>query len=323
MLFYRKDIFVELGLEVPETWDDVEGVIRALSENQMEMGFTQAVHQIYMYQSGIEWFKSAEDFEEGITRDSRDYLRTVGIASNLDTNGALDAFQRMTEWFTLYGEPVSFDFANRFRTGEMPIAIAAYTMYNQLRVFAPEIAGLWEFVQLPGVKQADGTIKHTAPATPQAVMMMKDAADDITDEQDVTESKKAQNAWRYLQWWVSTPTQERFGQEQVAIMGTAAKYNTANVEALVGQSWTAQEKTNLMQQFRSLKGTPMSPGNYIVARFTNFAFYNVVDDGQVASEAMLGYVDDINHELSRKRAEYGFLTMEEYEEELKEKGIEV
>ncbi len=323
MLFYRKDIFVELGLDVPETWDDVEGIIRALSENQMEMGFSQAVHQIYMYQSGIEWFKSAEDFEEGITRDSRDYLRTVGIASNLDTNGALDAFQRMTEWFTLYGEPVSYDFANRFRTGEMPIAIAAYTTYNQLKVFAPEIAGLWEFVQLPGVKQADGTIKHTAPATPQAVMMMKDAADDISDGQDVTESRKAQNAWKYLQWWVSTPTQERFGQEQVAIMGTAAKYNTANVEALVGQSWTAQEKTNLMQQFRSLKGTPMSPGNYIVARFTNFAFYNVVDDGQVASEALLGYVDDINHELSRKRAEYGFLTMEEYEEELKEKGIEV
>ncbi len=323
MLFYRKDIFVDLELDVPETWDDVEGVIRALSENQMEMGFSQALTQIYMYQSGIEWFKSAEDYEEGIDRNSREYLRTVGIETNLDCNEALDAFQRMTEWFTLYGEPVSYDFANRFRTGEMPIAIANYTTYNQLRVFAPEIAGLWEFVQLPGVKRADGTINHASPATPQAVMMMKDAADDISEGQDVTESKKAQNAWKYLQWWVSTPTQERFGQEQVAIMGTAAKYNTANVDALVGQSWTAQEKTNLMQQFRSLKGTPMSPGNYIVARFTNFAFYNVVDDGQVASEAMLGYVDDINHELSRKRDEYGFLTMEEYKEELKAKGIEV
>ena len=67
----------------------------------------------------------------------------------------------------------------------------------------------------------------------------------------------------------------------------------------------------------------MSPGNYIVARFTNFAFYNVVDDGKPAADAMLGYVDDINQELSRKRDEYGFLTMEEYKEELKAKGIEV
>ena len=328
MLFYRKDIFVELGLEVPETWDDVEGIIRALSENQMEMGFSQAMTQIYMYQNDIEWFESAENYQEyydePITRDSREYLRTVGIATNLDSNGALDAFQRMTEWFTLYGEPVSFDFANRFRTGEMPIAISAYSTYNQLRVFAPEIAGLWEFVQLPGVERVDenGTkyIDHSTPGTPQAVMMMKDAVDDIDiNSQDITESKKAQNSWAFLQWWVSKDTQERFGQEQVALMGTAAKYNTANVDALLGQSWTAQEKKNLEQQFASLKGTPMSPGNYIVARFTNFAFYNVVDDGEVAAEAMRGYVDDIDHELSRKRAEYGFLTKEEYFEEL---GIE-
>ena len=338
MLFYRKDIFVELGLDVPETWDDVEGIIRALSENQMEMGFSQAMTQIYMYQSGIEWFESSDNYKEYYPNPeaedltpgnhNREYLRTVGIATNLDSNGALDAFQRMTEWFTLYGEPVSYDFANRFRTGEMPIAIAAYSTYNQLKVFAPEIAGLWEFVQLPGVERTGVNdkgetvtyIDHSTPGTPQAVMMMKDAADDIDPEtQDVTDSKKAQNAWAFLQWWVSKSSQEKFGQEQVALMGTAAKFNTANVDALLGQSWTAQEKTNLEQQFASLKGTPMSPGNYIVARFTNFAFYNVVDDGEVASEAMRGYVDDIDHELSRKRAEYNFLTKEEYFEEL---GIE-
>ncbi len=331
MLFYRKDIFVELGLKVPETWDEVEATIRALSEKQMEMGFTQSLTQIYMYQSGIEWFESAENYQdyydETITKDSREYLRTVGIATNLGSNGALDAFQRMTEWFTLYGEPVSFDFANRFRTGELPIAISNYTSYNQLKVFAPEIAGLWEFVQLPGVEhkyvdengEEQTYINHATPSVTQAVMMMKDAADDLTEGQDVTQSEKAQNAWAFLQWWVSTPTQERFGQEQVALMGTAAKYNTANVDALLGQSWTAQEKLNLEQQFASIKGTPMSPGNYIVGRYTNFAFYNVVDDGEVASQALLGYVDDIDHELSRKRAEYGFLTKEDYYEEL---GIE-
>lgn len=324
MLFYRKDIFVELGLKVPETWDDVESVIRALSENQLEMGFSQALTQIYMYQSDVDWFRSSYDYENytGNYTD-REYLRTVGVASNLDSNGALDAFQRMTEWFTLYGEPVTYDFANRFRTGEMPIAIASYTLYNQLRVFAPEIAGLWEFVQLPGVEREDGTINHTSPITPHAVMMMKDAADDISDGQDFTESPKAQKAWQYLKWWVSTPTQERFGKEQVAIMGTAAKYNTANIEALTGQSWTSQEKRNLEQQFKSLKGTPMSPGNYIVARYTNFAFYAVINDDEVPSEAMLGYVDDINNELTRKRDEYGFLTIDQYKEELAAKGIEI
>ncbi len=324
MLFYRKDIFVELGLDVPQTWDDVEDVIRALSENQLEMGFAQqTLHQVRMYQTGEEWFKSSYDYETDgdyvIDQNNRQYLRTVGIASNLDSNGALDAFQRMTEWYTLYGQQVTYDLANRLRTGEMPIAIAPYTTYNQLKVFAPEISGLWEFVQLPGVEQADGSINHTSPITVTSVMMMKDAADDITPDQDVTESKRAQNSWKYLQWWVSTPVQERFGKEQVAIMGTAAKYNTANVEALKGQSWTAQEKKNLDQQYKSLKATPMSPGNYIVARYTNFAFYNVVDSGEVASEAMRDYVDDINNELTRKRDEYGFLTLENYLETLEDK----
>ncbi len=325
MLFYRKDIFVELGLEVPQTWDDVEDVIRALSENQLEMGFAQTLTQIRMYQTGDEWFKSCYDYEDmgdTIDQNSRAYLRTVGIETNLGSNGALDAFQRMTEWFTLYGQPVTFDFSNRFRTGELPIGIVSYTQYNQLKVFAPEISGLWEFVQLPGVEQADGTINHTSPITVGAVMMMKDAADDITANQDYTDSLRAQNSWKYLQWWVSTPTQERFGKEQVAIMGTAAKYNTANVEALKGQSWTAQEKKNLDQQFKSLKGTPMSPGNYIVARYTNFAFYNVVNDGEVASEAMRAYIDDIDNELTRKRSEYGFLTADEYKADLAAKNAE-
>lgn len=325
MLFYRKDIFVELGLEVPQTWDDVEDVIRALSENQLEMGFAQTLTQIRMYQTGDEWFKSCYDYEDmgdTIDQNSRAYLRTVGIETNLGSNGALDAFQRMTEWFTLYGQPVTFDFSNRFRTGELPIGIVSYTQYNQLKVFAPEISGLWEFVQLPGVELADGTINHTSPITVGAVMMMKDAADDITADQDYTDSLRAQNSWKYLQWWVSTPTQERFGKEQVAIMGTAAKYNTANVEALKGQSWTAQEKKNLDQQFKSLKGTPMSPGNYIVARYTNFAFYNVVNDGEVASEAMRAYIDDIDNELTRKRSEYGFLTADEYKADLAAKNAE-
>ena len=325
MLFYRKDIFVELGLEVPQTWDDVEDVIRALSENQLEMGFAQTLTQIRMYQTGDEWFKSCYDYEDmgdTIDQNSRAYLRTVGIETNLGSNGALDAFQRMTEWFTLYGQPVTFDFSNRFRTGELPIGIVSYTQYNQLKVFAPEISGLWEFVQLPGVEQADGTINHTSPITVGAVMMMKDAADDITADQDYTDSLRAQNSWKYLQWWVSTPTQERFGKEQVAIMGTAAKYNTANVEALKGQSWTAQEKKNLDQQFKSLKGTPMSPGNYIVARYTNFAFYNVVNDGEVASEAMRAYIDDIDNDLTRKRSEYGFLTADEYKADLAAKNAE-
>ena len=69
---------------------------------------------------------------------------------------------RYTEFFTSYGCLVTFDFSNRFRTGEMPLGLADYTAYNQLSVFAPEIKGLWGFTDIPGIEKEDGTIDHTA-----------------------------------------------------------------------------------------------------------------------------------------------------------------
>ena len=92
---YRKDIFVQLGLDVPQTWDDVEDIIRALSENQLEMGLAQSMTQIRMYQTGEEWFKSSYDYEyedydsNDIDYNDRQFLRTIGIETNLGSNEAL------------------------------------------------------------------------------------------------------------------------------------------------------------------------------------------------------------------------------------------
>lgn len=297
MLFYRKDIFVELGLDVPSTWDDIYGIIQKLADKNMTMGFSQAQTQILMYQKGEPYYKGDDNLpiEQNID--------TVGYATNLDSNTALDAFQEMCELFTLYGQPVSYDFANRFRTGEMPIGIADYSLVNQLLCFAPEIKGLWEFIRLPGSFDAEGNFSAVSPTSVSAIMIMADAKND-------------QNAWKYIKWWVGDEAQERFGKEQVAIMGAAAKYNTANRRALLGQPWSAQERDNLVQQFDALKGTPMTPGNYIIARYTNFAFLDVYDDGDAPSEAMLYYIDEINKEIERKRAEYDFPT----EQQLREAG---
>ena len=131
------------------------------------------------------------------------------------------------------------------------------------------------------------------------------------------DAKNDQEAWEYIKWWVDAPAQERFGKEQVAILGSAGKYFTANKKALLGQPWSAQEKINLQEQFDNLMGTPMTPGNYIVGRYTNFAFLDVVDDGDAASDAGLYYIDEINKEIERKRKEYDF----PIEDELIEMGI--
>lgn len=311
MMFYRKDVFAELqeelgedDVKVPETWDDLYNLIRVLSDKNMEIGLNTGLMQYIMYQNDVPWYKGDDVVSEG-------------MATNLDSDEALDAFKTMCDFFTQYQQPYTYDFANRFRTGEMPLGIADYTLYNQLTVFAPEIKGLWEFVQIPGSRrtgidengEAYTYIDHTAPSTVGAMMIMQS----VYDNDDEEHMLKA--AWNYIDWWTSAEAQGRYGNEQVAIIGTAAKYATANVEALKSQSWSSSEVRAIEQQFQSLEGTPMTPGNYIVARNQNFAFLAVYNDGATPSDAMQSYISDINKELTRKRDEYDFRTQEETLEE--------
>ena len=43
VMFYRKDILKEIGLELPETWDDVKVAMTVLAKNQMEFGMLPTV----------------------------------------------------------------------------------------------------------------------------------------------------------------------------------------------------------------------------------------------------------------------------------------
>ena len=90
------------------------------------------------------------------------YLGTgndYGVESGLASDAAMEAFKDYTDFFTSYGLDVQVDFANRFRTGEVPVGVINYTMFNALEIFAPEIKGLWSFHPLPGVEQEDGSAK--------------------------------------------------------------------------------------------------------------------------------------------------------------------
>ena len=57
--------------------------------------------------------------------------------------------------------PIDYDFYNRFRSGEIPIGIEAYTMYNKLAVAAPEISGMWTMVPVPGTARENGSVDHS------------------------------------------------------------------------------------------------------------------------------------------------------------------
>lgn len=279
MMFYRQDILANLGIEIPKTWDDVLATVPILQANNMAIGLVRE-YEIFLYQMG------------------GDRYADEGMRIGLDSRVALDAFEYFCNFYTQYSFPVSYDAANRFRTGEMPIIVADYTsMYNQLTVFATEIRGLWEFVPLPGVVREDGSINNVSIAGVAAVVMLNGA-------------KYPEKAWDFMKWFTGPEAQARYSNDLVTTIGPAAKHNTANKYALEEMPWTTSEYRNLKAQFDNLAAIPNYPGSYIVPRYVNFAFLAAYNDKKNPSDELLSYITTINKEITRKRKEFNLDTLE-------------
>ena len=279
MMFVRIDILADLGLEIPKTWDDLLAMLPVLQANNMSIGLSKD-YDIFLYQMGGDRF--ADD----------------GLRCGLDSNVALEAFEKYTRFFTDYSFPYTFDAANRFRTGEMPILIIDYcSTYNQLTVFATEIKGLWEMVPLPGTVREDGTINYNAVNVVAATIMLHG-----TKDRDST--------WEFMRWYCGKDAQAAYGSDLVTTIGQAAKYNAANREAIASMPWTTSEYTALSDQFNNLSAIQNFPGAYIFARYLNFAQLSVVNDGADPVTELQSYVTTINKEITRKREEFDLPTLE-------------
>ncbi len=291
MMFYRTDIFEELGLTPPETWDDVITLIPDLQKHNLEfylpVPITQGaamnlppnpIYSTLFYQNDGEFYLNGD------------------TESGFNEGAGPEIFEMWTQFYTDYSFPISANFANRFRSGQMPIGITYYNTYNTLSVFAPEIRGKWDFLPVPGtiVVDEDGneTIRRETVSTGTSAMIMNDC-----------ENKEA--AWEYLKWWTSTDTQVQFGREMEGILGAAARYPTANVEAMSQLPWTVAEYEKLEAQWNWVKGIPEVPGGYMTGRHLDNAFRLVYNDSSNARETIYDYVQIINDEITKKRREFG------------------
>ena len=276
VMFYRKDILKEIGLEVPTTWDEVKVAMTVLAKNQMEFGMlaTEQVFASMLYQNGGTYYN--ED----------------GTASALDSDIAVSTFKDFCEYYTDYKLDKETSVEERFRTGECPIIIADYTVYNNFAVSAPDIAGLWSFTQIPGTVKEDGTVDHSVASTGLASMIMAD-------------TKHADASWQFLKWWTSEETQTKYGREMEGLMGSAARVPTANYEAFLNMPWPVDDFEALQESMKWVKGIPQVPGGYYSWRNVYNAFYTVVNNNDTAlpREELMDKVIYINAEIDYKREE--------------------
>ncbi|MFP4015722.1 MAG: ABC transporter substrate-binding protein, partial [Halanaerobiales bacterium] len=312
MLFYRKDILHDMGLGIPETWEEVFRIIPELQKNNMNFGlpindlqqrrnFAGAAVGTAAGAGSLSAFPGVNPFLTFLYQRGEDLYMPDGVRTKLDSDKSVDAFRQWTDLYELYKLPTQYNPANRFRTGEVPLLFDNYPFYNFLQVFAPELRGKWGFTLVPGTRRQDGTIDRTVPNG--ALLYRAGAADMI-----LKNAKDKEAAWKFLKWWSSKEIQSRFGLELESIMGTAARYPTANMEASKLLPWTVEELDILDEQWQYVKGVPEVPGGYMTGRHLDNAFRKVINEQEESRRTLLDYVRVINEELAIKRAEFDLET---------------
>lgn len=293
MMYYRKDMLAEVGIaDPPETWDDLIDMLPAIQRKYMQPGLilpgivsggnsvspaTESGHTfaLLMLQSGTNYYNDAQ------------------TATNFDTQAAVDAFAKWTDFYNIYKFDQTYDAFTRFRTGEAPIVIQDYcTFYNQLNVAAPELKGLWDFCAVPGTLREDGTISHAANSNGAGAVILSDCT-----------HKEA--AWDFISWFTDTDTMIEYGQNVEGVMGPLGRFASANVEALKEMNWSKKDMEKILFQMDQLEEIPIVPSAYVVTRSVMNAFRSVVNDKENPRETLRWYNIDINREITRKRENLG------------------
>lgn len=274
VMYYRTDIFEELGLEPPDTWEEMYNVVMPLLYKNGMQVCIPAVFDLFLYQNGGEYY----------TED--------GLSSALDSEEAFVGFSEMIELYTDYGVPVTMNFFNRFRTGEAPIGIDTLSSYMTFKMAAPEITGRWEIAPVPGRVEENGEINRSAGGLLMESCLL------------LADSDKQEAGWKFLKWWTADDTQTRFEKELESRMGVQARWMSANQAAFDALPWSKSEKAALSEAMRWGKEMPMVIGGYFTGRHINNAYNRCVVDKENPRDSLEKCVEDINLELVRRQKDF-------------------
>lgn len=286
MMFVRTDIFDELELEVPETWEDFYRASTILQRSNLEVGIP----------SNIGMFATL------LLQNGGSFYNEALTATEFGSEAAISAFEMWTGLFSRYGFPLTYDFYNRFTSGEMPLAIADYTQYLKIDAASPELSGRWKMVPIPGVKQEDGTVNRTLSiSAATGADTSPGLAQSVSCGVIFTLSEKKEKAWEFLKWFTSDKIQTEYGRQLEAALGSISRYTPANLTAFGNLAWGREEREVLNEQREWIMPLNEISGNYSVTRELTNAFRRVVYDNANPTDTIYTYNKRINKELARKQ----------------------
>lgn len=275
VLFYRKDIVSSLGISIPDTREEL---------------YSETLPALY--NEGYSFYYPRED-TQFILQHGGTYYSEDGLKSALDTPEVYQALKEETELYTQYAIPVTANFYNRFRTGDMPMGIGTYATYLQLLTAAPEISGMWGIAPLPGLEKEDGTVDRASAS----FLALGDVI--------LSNTGNEKQSWEFLKWWSSEETQMAYCREIEASLGPEARWNTANVKAFNSLAWKKEDLEVIKLMMEQDKEMPNVVGGYYTTRHLTNAWNKVVVNGENLRDQLEEAVMEINKELRMKQEEYG------------------
>ena len=289
MMFVRTDILKNLGLEIPQTWQEFDNVSKFLLKKNLQIGmpYTQ-ITEMTTANVGI---GALSIFPTVLQQYGESIYNEKGTATNLTSATSISVFEKWSDYYLKFGFQKSYDFFNRFRVGIMPIAIQNYAMYAILNASAPEIANNWIMTEVPGVANEDGTVNNSVTGGGTGAVIL-------------SQSKNKSAAWKFITWWTSEEIQYQYGNSVESILGPSARNSTANVEALKRYKWDDENLDNLLKQWEKVEEIPEIPGGYYVSRVIDQAFWNTVNGGEEAQDMLLKWTKIAENEIQKKREDY-------------------
>lgn len=280
LMYVRDDVLDSLGMEPPDTWEDVYNHMFDLHQNNLDIGLPSITDD------NLDMFYMLL-FQRGGALYNDDLS-----ATRLDEPEGIAAFQEWSELYTKYKVTEKMDLLTRFRTGDAPIVISRVSFYNLLTFSAPEIRGQWSVHPVPGTQREDGTVDRSIGSTPTGSVIFRGAAN-------------PEACWRFLKWWTSAEIQQKYSQEMENLQGASGRVMTANPEAFDALPWPREDAVVMREQRAFIQGVPEIAGSYVVDRYLCTGIRYAIKNGGSAREILLDWNKKINVENQIRRKEFG------------------
>lgn len=286
-LVYRKDVFNALDLEVPDTWEDVVGILPTLQRYDMNFYYPTSGG------TALKWFFQTSPliYQFGGTLYSDD-----GLTTTIDSENSYKGLELLGDLYTTYSLPEQVPlFYNSFRYNKLPVGIIDFNTYMQLKNAAPELVGQWALAPYPGVyNEETDTVERWYVGNGTGGVMFEDTID-------------PEGSWEFMKWWMSTGVQTDFAYTLQGTYGPEFLWLSGNINAIENSPLDNDDKQIILEQISWLRDIPRTPGQYMLERGLSNIWNTVTFDGTPVRVAIDAEVIVINREIKRKMIEFGYL----------------